>query len=255
MRIGVVSDIHGNLVALHAVLADGADVGVERWWVLGDLVLLGSRPVEVVQRLRGLPDVAFVAGNTDRYVATNGQPPAHPDAASVVGDAGLVQRYAAVAAAVAWAQSALLHADMLAWLDELPGEQRLTLPDGTRLLGVHASPTSDDGEGIDPDVDDEGLALLLAGCAADVVVGGHTHVATDRVVDGVRALNPGSVGLPRRCEGASWMIIEADDAGVRVEHRIAPFDVDAAVADLYARRHPTAAFVEAVLRKEHAFAH
>jgi putative phosphoesterase len=255
VKLGVVSDIHGNKVALDAVLADSAAVGIKRWWALGDLVLSGSRPVEVVETLRALPEVAFVGGNTDRYVVTGAQPPAHPTVADVVGDADLVRRYSEVAASIGWAQGALAQAGLLDWLADLPSEQRMSLPDGTTMLAVHASPGSDDGQGISPDVDDDLLAALLGDCHAELVIGGHTHRVTDRRLDGIRVLNPGSVGLPFRGPGcASWMVIDADASGVRVEHRLTPFDVDAAVADLRARRHPGADFVESILRGTHRFA-
>ncbi|HYN32680.1 MAG TPA: metallophosphoesterase [Ilumatobacteraceae bacterium] len=62
MRLGVIADIHGVAGALSAVLGDGERLGVERWWVLGDLVLFGPHPVEVLEVLAELDDVAFVAG-------------------------------------------------------------------------------------------------------------------------------------------------------------------------------------------------
>src|SRR6185437_6237722 len=120
VRLGVIADIHGNDVALRAVLKDAGCFAVERWWALGDLVL-----------------------------------------------------------------------------DGLPSQLRLRLPGGTAVLGVHASPRADDGQGIEPGIAAEELGPLLAGADAEVVIGGHTHAA-DRVVGGVRALNPGSTGLPRR---------------------------------------------------------
>jgi predicted phosphodiesterase len=70
VRLGVIADIHGNEVALRAVLKDAARCGVDRWWVLGDLVLFGPRPAEVLELLAGLPAVAMLRGNTDRYVLT-----------------------------------------------------------------------------------------------------------------------------------------------------------------------------------------
>jgi putative phosphoesterase len=255
VKLGVISDIHGNQVALDAVLADGAAVGVERWWALGDLVLMGSRPIEVLETLRSLPAVDFVSGNTDRYVVTGAQPLAHPTAERVVGDVDLVRRYAEVAAGIGWAQGALVHAGLLDLLADLPAEQRMTLPDGTRVLAVHASPASDDGPGINPDTSDEELAELLGDCDADIVVGGHTHLVTDRRVNGMRVLNPGSVGMPKRGTAASWMLVDADEDGVRVEHRRTPFDTEAAVRDVHERRHPGAAFIEAILRGTHPFAH
>jgi hypothetical protein len=144
---------------------------------------------------------------------------------------------------------------MLDGLAELPSEQRIALRDGSVLLGIHASPGRDDGPGIDTDSDDATLSELLDGCGASIVVGGHTHVATDRTIAGVRALNPGSTGLPRRCVGASWMLIEADDGGTRIQHRCAGFDVEAVIDDLHQRRYPNASFLESILRRVHRFAH
>jgi predicted phosphodiesterase len=68
MQLGVVSDIHGNSLALDAVLADATGHRVDRWWALGDLVPFGSRRVEVLDTLATLPGIAYVLGNTDRYV-------------------------------------------------------------------------------------------------------------------------------------------------------------------------------------------
>ena len=255
VRLGVVSDIHGNAVALDAVLADAADLGVDRWWALGDLVLFGPRPVEVLTTLASLPGIQYVGGNTDRYVMTGEQPSPHATPADAAGDVELVERYGKMAGAIGWTQGALCQAGMLDWLAELPSEQRIAVSDGSVLLGVHASPGRDDGAGIDTDSNDEALSRLLAGCGASIVVGGHTHVATDRTIDGVRALNPGSAGLPRRCIGASWMLIEADDTGIRIEHRQAVFDVEAVISDLHQRRYPNASFLESILRRTHRFAH
>jgi predicted phosphodiesterase len=255
MRLGVVSDIHGNVVALDAVLADAEHAGVDQWWALGDLVLFGPRPVEVIERLQSLPRVRFVRGNTDRYVITGEQPHPHATAADAVGDVDLVERYGTMAATIGWTRGVLDQAGLLDWLAALPAEQRRQSPDGSVVLGVHASPGADDGPGIDTDRDDDALYALLAAGEADVVVGGHTHVATNRTVKHLRACNPGSVGLPRRGAGASWMIIEMDDDGVRVEHRRRVFDVEEVIADLHRRRHPSAPFVEQILRGTHRFAH
>jgi len=255
MRLGVVADVHGNAAALRAVLTDGARLGVDRWWALGDLVLFGPRPVEVVEALLALPQVDFVRGNTDRYVVTGEQPPPHATASDAVGDLGLVERFGFMSAQIGWTRGALCQAGYLEWLETLPDDQRLDLTDGTRLLGVHASPGADDGPGIDTFSSDEQLSRLLARCDADLVVGGHTHYATDRSVGPTRALNPGSVGLPRRYVGASWMLIDDDDRETQIQHRRAPFDIGEVTADLYARRYPNAAFIEAILNRTHPFAH
>jgi hypothetical protein len=78
-------------------------------------------------------------------------------------------------------------------------------------------------------------------------VGGHTHDPTDRTLGSVRALNAGSVGVPRHCGYASWMLIDADAAGLRPQLRQVAFDVGAVVGDLHARGYPNAGFMESVL--------
>jgi predicted phosphodiesterase len=259
MRLGVVADVHGNEVALRAVLDDAAGCRIDRWWVLGDLVLFGPRPAETLGLLRSLPGVEMLRGNTDRYVLTGEQPAPHATAADAAGSADLVERYGLVAAGIGWTRGVLCQAGLLDTLTSLPGELRLDLPDGTRVLGVHASPGADDGPGIKPGLDEDRLTRLFAGCAADIVIGGHTHRAADRTIGGIRALNPGSTGIPERPGGAGWLLLDLggdperlgapkrDRASVAVEHRTVAFDVDAVVRDLGARLHPNAEFLEAIL--------
>lgn len=250
----MVADVHGNASALRAVLADAARFDIERWWALGDLALFGPDPVEVIETLLDLPQVAFVRGNTDRYVALGGEAVTH--AAGPGGLGASDEHLQMLVASLEWTRELLDRSGLLGWLGALPDSQRAETPGARRLLGVHASLHSDDGPGIDPDTDDDGLRDLLAGCHADVVVGGHTHLATDRRVGGVRALNPGSTGLPRRSEGAGWLLIGDGDGGdaLTVEQRVVPFDRDVVVARLEGQRHPARGFVEAVLAGRHPFA-
>jgi hypothetical protein len=70
MRLGLASDVHGNLVALEAVVADGRSNDVDAWWVLGDLIATGPDPDTTLELLTELPNVRFVRGNTDRYVVS-----------------------------------------------------------------------------------------------------------------------------------------------------------------------------------------
>ena len=243
----MLADIHGNMEALAAVLVDARDLAIDRWWVLGDVVLFGPRPVEVLETLASLPEVAFVSGNTDRYVVTGEQPHPHPTPADAVGDLDLVERYSAMAGAIGWTRGALVQAGHLPMLAGLPAEQRMALADGSVLLGVHASPGRDDGPGIDSSCDEAELVARLAGAEANTVVGGHTHDPTDRQVGPLRALNPGSVGVPRHIGHASWLVIDDHADGVRTDPRQVPFDVDSTVGDLHDRGYPNASFMESVL--------
>jgi predicted phosphodiesterase len=251
VKLGIIADIHGNDVALRAVLADANRFLVDRWWALGDLVLFGPRPAEVLALLRELPGIEMLRGNTDRYVLTGEQPAPHATLADAAQSIDLMQRYAAMAAGIGWTRGVLDQAGLLATLVSLPAHLHLRLPNRATVLGVHASQLADDGPGIDPVITDDELGRLLAGSGADNVIGGHTHAATDRMTGGIRALNPGSTGLPRTRGMASWLLLEADGDAMTVTHRSVPFDASAVITDLRARNHPNAEFVASLLTSQH----
>lgn len=245
----MLSDVHGNRQALDAVLADGHDQGVDRWWALGDLVAIGPDPAAVLERLTGLPDVEFTRGNTERYTLTTDRPPPHAD--DVAAQPHLLDLFAAVARSFAWTGGALAATGWRDWLSALPLEVRTDLPDGTRVLGVHASPGRDDGEGITPHRPDDELAADLLGAEADLVCAGHTHQATDRRIGPVRAVNLGSVSNPVTDDlRAGYVILHADDHGHRVEHRRVAYDQGAFLASLAASGHPEADFIASFQRGE-----
>jgi predicted phosphodiesterase len=249
MRLALLSDVHGNPVALGAVIRDARSCDVDGWWVLGDLAAIGPDPVSTVAMLADLPDARFVRGNTDRYTVTGERPP--PTPADVERDPSLRPLFDEVEAAFSWTRDTLANAGTgwHEWLLELPREQRCVLPDGTRVLAVHASVRSDEGPGIAPDVPDDVLAQLLAGADADIVLGGHTHQATDRRVDGVRAINLGSVSNPMTSDlRASYVILHADRHGHEVEHRRVAYDHDAVVGLVEHSGHPAAAYIAGLQR-------
>jgi predicted phosphodiesterase len=243
MRVALFSDIHGNSVALDAVLADIAGAGgVDEHWALGDLVALGPDPVGVVERLRALPRVSLLRGNTDRYVVTGERPP--PTLAAAVADPELVPILAEVAGSFAWTAGYMQAAELIPWLEGLPLRFTRTLPDGTRVLSVHASPRSDDGPGIDARVSDATLSALLAGCDADVVFAGHTHRPVDRCVGSIRAVNLGSLSNPVAPDlRASYVILDADEHGHTIEHRRVDYDREAVINQVERLNHPGRGYV------------
>jgi predicted phosphodiesterase len=245
VRLALASDIHGNTVALDAVLAEvERRGGADHYWFLGDLVALGHDPLGVLERISSLPDAAFVRGNTDRYVVTGERPLPWIDDA--VANPQLVAQIAEVAGSFAWTEGCLHVGGWTAWLAELPAEVRMTLPDGTRLLGVHASPGIDDGPGINERDSDDELAARLAGCGADVVFAGHTHWPVDRHVNGTRAVNLGSVSNPFQHDlRASFVIVEADPGAHTIEHVRVDYDHEAVIAALEAQLHPARAWIGA----------
>jgi len=249
----VVSDIHGNLVALQAVLADAASQDVDSWWALGDLVLFGPRPVEVLEALSDLCAIAYLSGNTDRYVLTGQHHLSETLPARIAEDPDMLGRLVGMAGAIGWTRGALDQAGLVSTLAALPASLSTDLPDGRTLLGVHATTTRDDGPGISTSTPDGALAEFFADTGASVVVGGHTHDPTDRIVGDLRVLNPGSVGLSQEPGFARWLVLEADGDGVRVDLRRVPYDVDVVVGDLYGRGYPNAAYLEASLTGARTF--
>ncbi|MGZ4683617.1 MAG: metallophosphoesterase family protein [Acidimicrobiales bacterium] len=249
MTLGLVSDVHGNRLALEAVLADGAAQGVDAWWVLGDIVAIGPEPIATLELVADLPDVRVTSGNTDRYVVTRDRPPPH--AADVRARPELLELFSSVEASFSWTRGAVAASGWLDWLGRLPLETRAELPDGTRLLGVHASPGRDDGEGLTPDRPERDLLEALRGAQADVVFAGHTHQPTDRRIGSVRAVNLGSVSNPITDDlRASYVVVHADRHGHRVEHRRVGYDHEELVRRLARSGHPEAEWIASFQRGE-----
>jgi putative phosphoesterase len=204
MRVAALCDVHGNLPALEAVLAEVASLEVDRIVCGGDVVA-GPFPAECLDRLRAR-DAIFVRGNADR------ESPRAP--------AGTWE----------WVTSNL-DDDAVEFLAGLPLTASLA-----GVLYCHGSPRDDD-EILTKVSPDERFRAALAGVAEAVVVGGHTHVQFERVVDGVRFINAGSVGMPYEGKpGAFWALLDGRD----VELRHTPYAVDAAVAAIRASSYPGA---------------
>lgn len=237
MRIALLSDVHGNSIALDAVLRDVTDQGgADSYWAVGDLVAHGPDPVGVLERLVDLPAVRFVRGNTDRYVVTGDRPTPTVDDARV--DSSLVDIVVQIANGFAWTRGYITAAGWFDWLASLPFDQRITLPDGTRLWGLHASMLGDD-RGLNVRATDEELATRLVGCDADVVVAGHTHEPFDRRVGAVRVVNLGSVSLPKgEDRRATYALLEAEEGRYELERRHVAYDVDAVVKAMEASTYP-----------------
>jgi predicted phosphodiesterase len=250
MRIALLSDIHGNLIALDSVLADiAAQGGVDAYWILGDFSSLGYDPVGVLERVTQLPDASFSRGNHDRYTVTGER--FGPTLEQAQTKPKLMPFVLAMASNLAWTQGNIRASGWWNWLEDLPLELRLTLPDGTRMLGVHSSPGLDDGPGIIPLLSDEELRALLAPAKADLVIVGHTHVPLDRTVDGVRVVNLGSISNPMRSRlEASYAILEADSDGYDIQIRYVEYDRQAVIDELQRIKHPTVEFLTKMLRGE-----
>jgi len=206
MRIAVLSDVHGVLPALDAVLAEPDVRAADRIVLTGDLAA-GPQPVETLDALAALGDRAvWVRGNADRELVAERR-----------------------GGAPSWA-AAQLRPDQVARLDALP----LTVTLG-RTLFCHATPR-DDEEVVLVDTRLERWADVFAGLDDDVstVVCGHTHMPFVRLAHRRLVVNPGSVGMPYGGAGAHWALLDGDLDGGSVTLRRTEFDVDAACAAIAA---------------------
>jgi predicted phosphodiesterase len=248
VRLALLSDIHGNLTALSAVLEDiEAQGGVDKYLILGDMVAIGPEPVPVLERLHQLPNVQFVRGNTDRYLVTGERPP--PTIAESEKDARLLPILVDVAHTFAWTQGVVTQGGWLSWLQELPFEIRLTLPDGTRLLGIHGAPGADDIP-IYPTLSDQEITTHLTDCEADLICMGHTHTAMNRQVGDWHVVNLGSISNPKGDDWrASYVYLTADSTGYEVQHRRVAYDYQAVLDILEALHHPSRAFITSLFNK------
>lgn len=248
MRIAIFSDVHGNAIALGAVLADiAAAGGVDATWVIGDVSDMGSDPVGCIARLQGVPELAIVRGNGDRAVVRSDAdslaarlPDLSPD------DVRLELMYVEEAA---WARGAITMAGQLAWLASLPLEVRETLPDGTRVLLVHASPGTDEGTGFRAGQLDNEMRAIWGSSEAELVLVGHTHIPLDRTVDGVRIFNTGSVSNPvTKDHRAMWALLDIDESGYRIERRFAEYDRERYLRQVRSLDHPAETAIRAFFR-------
>jgi predicted phosphodiesterase len=210
MPTAALADVHGNLHALDAVLADPRLAGVDRIVVLGDVVT-GTFPAETLDRLSAQPgSVSFLRGNADRLA---------------LDDPG----------------------DWYEWVRERLGPERLatvrawplTFAIDVEGLGsircCHAVP-SDDERPLTRVTPEDDFAAELEGIDEEVVVGGHTHVQFDRGVGSWRYVNVGAVGRPYEGRaGAYWTLLGPDVELVRTD-----YDVEAAAEAVFASGQPNA---------------
>ncbi len=252
MRVAVFSDVHGNTLALDAVLADIERAGgVDAHWFVGDAAMIGFDPVGAVERLRGLSNLMAVRGNGDRRLATDPVVVREiTDRFVETAEPAEARIWRLVLADSEWTRDLLKSAGHYEWIATLPLEQRLMLPDGTRVLLVHAAPGTDEGSGIQDRHSDDELRGILAGTEAELVFVGHTHRPLDRTVDGVRVINLGCLSNPPGADKrAMWTLLEADDQGYTVERRFVDYDLAAVRHRLETERVPAWEYVMSYFRE------
>lgn len=238
MRLAIIADVHGNLVALEAVLADIARFAPDLLVNLGDLVSGPFDPAGSAAAQMAL-NCPTLAGNHERGLTENG------------------------ANGLDALARPLLSPDQMDWIAALPAT--LTLLDGA-VFACHGSPAGGDEEYLledmstgRPRLDTEAaIAARLAGAgAAQVVLCGHSHVARMATIGGVLVLNPGSVGMPgyraalpvphvveAGAPHARYALLERGHAGWHARFQAVPYDAETAARQ--AERHGRPAIAHSV---------
>jgi len=232
MRVAIVSDIHGNLAGLEAVIADlkttSPDVVVHG----GDLVLSGPRPAEVIDRIRDLGWVGVV-GNTDEVLW------APEKFEEQVKRAPKLRQLLEILFHDFAVTRDLLGDERVRWLRALPAEWR-----GHGIALLHASP-GDLWQAPMPDCEDQQLAATYSGLGSAVVAYGHIHRPYVRQVSGFLVANSGSAGMPYDGDArASYLLVE--DGNVTI--RRVEYDVEAEIQYLLTSGYPRAAWLAEIRR-------
>lgn len=235
--LALIYDIHGNRIALDAVLADAGRAGAAHYLLGGDYCMLGAEPTATLARLRELPaDTIWLRGNTERWIAD----PAAGDVPSPL-----------IAEACVFAGDAIGRAEVheLAALPQMLAE--VPRPGAAGVIFCHASPGSDMVGFTDQPAESDGTAAD-SGLEANTIVCGHTHIQFVREVGVIQIVNPGSCGLPldgdRR---AAYCLLHEDGS---FEPRRVEYDVEAAIATYDGNDAPWAQTARRRLREASAVA-
>jgi predicted phosphodiesterase len=239
MRTAVVSDVHGNGVALEALLEDLSRRPVDQVVALGDMLQGGPQPAEVYDRFSAL-GWPVVLGNADAFLLDPESGMETPSPPQLEMRAWSVER---------------LGPERLAAVAEFAPTVSAELGGGRKLLAFHGSPTSYD-DFLFPSTPEGVFRELVAGADASVLAGGHIHLQFLRRIGDAVFVNPGSVGLSYDHEQtgdgmqadpwAAYAVIETDGTGaVEVAFRRVPFDPAAASAAVLASGMPFAEDVAA----------
>lgn len=201
--IAFLSDLHGNLGALEAVLSELDRFDVKRLYVAGDLLLGGDQPLAVWHRLQALGAIC-TRGLTDMALGS-------VDPSSLLPLDDEQRRQARL-----FADTRAAIGDLVAErLRRLPVHVRIPLIDGREVLMVHGAP-ADNGREISHDLTDEEILPLLADDPADIIVCGATHVPFQRTLGEYHIINVGSVGAAPETGVAHYSVLTPRMSGADI---------------------------------------
>ena len=242
LRLAVLGDIHGNVAALDAALADAKKHKPDRYLITGDLTFNGPRPGEVIDKVRALEKAGalVIAGNTDLAVGDSDYAAAFPWLEDVP---------STHIAAADWAREQLSD-EQLDYVRRLPYERR-TWNEDTLVLVCHGSPGSLTA-GLAPDLDPTATVERVTRTDARVICCGHTHLANVRELGRKLIVNPGSCGYAFDGDPAAcWALLtvpDGEDDQPTAELFRPTYDAGAAAEEVAARGLPGDVYRAATIR-------
>lgn len=227
MKIAVISDIHGNLEALNAVLENIKQENCEKIFCLGDIAMAGPQPSETIDKIRVIQkefDITIIQGNTDEMIVKCDNQILH-----------LLEQNVPVMARALESDVVVITDEQKQFLANLPAQKEVEI-DGVKILLVHGTPRKNN-ENIYNNLKIEEVEEMIVGTNADVIFCGHTHVPCGYQTNTKQTVvNVGSVGRPFSEEPKScYAVLEIKDGGFSVKHNLVNYDVKTASEKLAQR--------------------
>lgn len=216
MKVAIISDIHGNMQALEAVLDDIKREKCEKIFCLGDLAMAGPEPVktlELIKKMYSEGNFELIQGNTDEMIGNYTKETGDRVKAAfpVLGNAIIND-------------AKIIPQDLIEFLKSLPEQKELEI-EGVKILLVHGSPRKND-ENILPDLAIEKIEEMIEGTQADIIFCGHTHIPCGyQTTKKQTVVNDGSVGRPfTQNPQACYAIAEFKNGAFEVSHKFIDYD-------------------------------
>lgn len=213
MKIAVLSDIHGNAIALNYVIKDMREQGINKVIILGDVVMKGPMPTEVMNELKKLDILGWIKGNTDVWFEEISE----SDEPRTDKEKKLYSYYS-------YAMKNMNKKD-IEFINDLPVEYSLTY-NGVKILCVHGTPKSN-VEAIDGSICVEEIKEIIKDVKEDVILCGHSHCSFICKVDGKKIFNAGSIGNPLDNDNrASYGILDFSKEDVKLINKRVTYPVN-----------------------------
>jgi predicted phosphodiesterase len=224
-RVAIIADVHGNAVALAAVLEEIGRATADAVIVNGDLSW-GPEPEETLALAGGIDGAVFVHGNAESALLRLADAPETERSDT---ETWMLEHHSA---------------DALRQIEKFAGAAAVEVDGLGRIFICHGSPRGDQ-EIVTPETPDERMRTLSEGIAADVLVTAHVHLQFQRPVLGVTSVNAGSVGLPYGASPAAYWA----ELGPEIRFRNTAYDLDEAERRIRASGIPTADRLVTLMRE------